>query len=1015
MADIRELIIRLDVQSTQAEQNLRTIEDGIKRLQREFSQGAISADKYDKEMRELAHGAAEAREGLRDLQKQTDSARTAMDRKAASADKLIGLVQRYIGPAVLGLAIQRTVAWADSLSDLSDNTGISIDNLQKFERAAGASGKTLESVTDVVFQMSKRLGDGDKSAVAAVGKLGLSLDRLKTQDPADTFLELAKAISGVQDPYDRAKLKTDLFGKASKDLDATLRSLEEEMRSGLPTASEASVRALGDLSDAFSRATITGKAFLTEVLGRMVGNQAGVLPGGIAAFGAGAEWGQQWVANRLGVDRNGRPIAPTAPGGTGLFGGSSLTLPSGAPIGLPGEADISELKRQNQRAIEGTKKYTSAIEDAAEELRRFQASVRGGEVRNSFYWRSLAGMQIPNLSNPYPGGFSNYLDAFAQIPPTITGMPNLFPMPNVPSIPWANGVPFPAGMNPANFVQTGIPAYVLGMGTQGSTSIPRPGFGSSLGSSLTSLAPQAIMSLMQGGNVGSTLGGLGGGALGAAVSSTIATAVGGTLGATLGSVVPVVGTLLGSLAGKWIGGMFGPSAKAREDASVQPQIDQLIQQTIGQYGGMSGLMSAQNAVGVDVIGAFGSRGKQGYAELVALVGELATKHEDLNKRLETQVSLEAQLTRLREEQKVTWQEASEVIARRGLSAEGLGGAVLQGRTTGSATSILNDTQTLIDFGADVGGVLSQMREDYSALVRDAIKYGTDLPENMRPFVEELFRSGHLLDGTREKAAEFIDKLSELGSKAPSDIRQTIGELKGLGAITDDNRDKFLTLTDKLSEFKDRIPSEMRPFIDQLLASAALIRENKDTLVDLTGLQWGEPVKTEADKFKDAIVELMAKLDELIESIKKDFPNAVKQGVDEGQRILDGTEWRVPDISVPESNGGDATPYMHGGPVSWNGITYAARGGFMRGTDAVLAALTPGEFVMSRESVKRIGRGRLESANRGGDMGGGGAFITVDARGAFFDGASSQRLADMIGDVLIKRAGMRGVRVSGVGA
>lgn len=62
---------------------------------------------------------------------------------------------------------------------------------------------------------------------------------------------------------------------------------------------------------------------------------------------------------------------------------------------------------------------------------------------------------------------------------------------------------------------------------------------------------------------------------------------------------------------------------------------------------------------------------------------------------------------------------------------------------------------------------------------------------------------------------------------------------------------------------------------------------------------------------------------------------------------------------PEDQHDTSRPYARGGPV------YAARGFWVpRGSDTVPAMLTPGEFVISRPAVNRIGASVLNGLNRG---------------------------------------------------
>jgi hypothetical protein len=60
-----------------------------------------------------------------------------------------------------------------------------------------------------------------------------------------------------------------------------------------------------------------------------------------------------------------------------------------------------------------------------------------------------------------------------------------------------------------------------------------------------------------------------------------------------------------------------------------------------------------------------------------------------------------------------------------------------------------------------------------------------------------------------------------------------------------------------------------------------------------------------------------------------------------------------------SSGGLITGYSTGGMVN-----YFANGGFSRGTDTIPAMLTPGEFVIKKAAVDRIGAHNLRSLNSG---------------------------------------------------
>lgn len=644
-----------------------------------------------------------------------------------------------------------------------------------------------------------------------------------------------------------------------------------------------------------------------SVMARFVNSAGSMLAGLIRATGAaggsaagtagmlGFGYGQDVVSILSGAGgpmtnptaRRASNIMLTATTGAAAWGGSSALGPNGLPLDA-----IDQAWARDRARIEES--FNKALESASERRRRAEERAASEAERLASRWA-----YVSQTTRGLPSGVIDNSTAIFD--------PFLAPPAYLPSSPLPGG-----GLN---FLPT------LGMGggsSAGGGSWLSSIFGrSGLGSQAMSLLTGTGL-LTRNSAVGRSIGGaMTGFGLGAGVSGMMSSLVGASVWGPLAPIAAGVGAAI-----PFLSSLFGPSAKAREDAAVQPQIDQLIAQVLSQYGGREGLAAAGNRVGVDVVGAFGSRGKQGYSELSSLIDELAKKQGDLNGRLAEQASLEAQIAALKKSQEFSWQAAAEAAQTYGISVETLGTQFQQLKSTDVAQKLLSDFEMLTKNGADVGGVLYGMREEISRIVQESVKFGTAIPENMRPLVEELARSGNLLD------------------------------------------------------------------------------INGNAIADLAGLKWGDRVATEAEKITSAIEDLTTTLRELMDSIKNDFPNAVKQGVDEGQRIIDGIVWEVPPIGI------DALGVSTGGYITAGGVMYASRGGRVpgrpRGTDTVPAWLTPGEYVMNADAVNRIGVGNLQRMNSGSstfNVGG----IHIDARESTFDNpAAAERMADRIERVLMTR-------------
>lgn len=103
------------------------------------------------------------------------------------------------------------------------------------------------------------------------------------------------------------------------------------------------------------------------------------------------------------------------------------------------------------------------------------------------------------------------------------------------------------------------------------------------------------------------------------------------------------------------------------------------------------------------------------------------------------------LQQLTDSAEVDWKKMQEAAERYGIDLGSLGDKFQQLKISDAAKQIINDFDLLRRGGADVGGVLFGMQDEISKLVQDAKKFGLEIPENMKPWIEELLRAGLLVD------------------------------------------------------------------------------------------------------------------------------------------------------------------------------------------------------------------------------------------------------------------------------
>ena len=155
--------------------------------------------------------------------------------------------------------------------------------------------------------------------------------------------------------------------------------------------------------------------------------------------------------------------------------------------------------------------------------------------------------------------------------------------------------------------------------------------------------------------------------------------------------------------------------------------------------------------------------------------------EELNKALEKTAALQAELAGLQQQLQdrtvMDWKKAQEVIERYGGTLGNLGKQFTDAKAAADWKSVWDDWETLIDMGADVGGVLVSMKDEISALVAESVRVGREIPAQFKPLIEELARTGQLIDSNGDAMTD----LGQLKWGAPliSEVDKIIAKIDEL--------------------------------------------------------------------------------------------------------------------------------------------------------------------------------------------------------------------------------------------
>lgn len=171
-------------------------------------------------------------------------------------DGLVSMSSKIAGAFGIAFSAQAVIGFtkalmddADALTKLEAKTAISITGLQRMQVAGDDAGNTLDQLTSASVRLSKGIAEGNSSTVGGLRLLGLTLDDLKGIGPEKQFYAISDAIRKVQDPLERVRIATELFGKAGADVLPTLMRGFDDVRDAAVGMSDDTAHALGDAGD----------------------------------------------------------------------------------------------------------------------------------------------------------------------------------------------------------------------------------------------------------------------------------------------------------------------------------------------------------------------------------------------------------------------------------------------------------------------------------------------------------------------------------------------------------------------------------------------------------------------------------------------------------------------------------------------------------------------------------------------------------------------------------------------
>lgn len=191
--------------------------------------------------------------------------------------ELLGLASQAAAGIGLAVLTREALEFAESVTRVHEQTGLSIESIQYLRLAADQTGTSVDSLAGLVQKMQRQLveaSNGNEKVARGFADLNVNVTELRALAPEDQLFEIAKAISEIHDPAERSAAAVAAFGKSGGEAVPQLLALVEQQdalnaafeRTGGAVSADAIAKVEG-LGDAVGEAKTAVVSLATELVG----------------------------------------------------------------------------------------------------------------------------------------------------------------------------------------------------------------------------------------------------------------------------------------------------------------------------------------------------------------------------------------------------------------------------------------------------------------------------------------------------------------------------------------------------------------------------------------------------------------------------------------------------------------------------------------------------------------------------------------------------------------------------
>lgn len=238
-------------------------------------------------------------------------------------------------------------------------------------------------------------------------------------------------------------------------------------------------------------------------------------------------------------------------------------------------------------------------------------------------------------------------------------------------------------------------------------------------------------------------------------SSKLSASVGGQfgelLGGTLGKAIPFVGSMVGPAIGALAGKLFGAFSK-----SAEKEVNKTRQAFIDAAGGLGALNEQASAAGVTLTAMLNAKTPEAYKKAIDDLNAAFKFQDDAMKTLD------------------------ETVKKYGFSLEELGPAFARQELDKKAQELFQDFTVLAAAGVPVENILGKMGDSVERFIQQALRTGTEVPEQMRPMLDKMIELGQLTDANGNVITDLKDSGIVFSESMTTGFAKVVSAVEKLG-------------------------------------------------------------------------------------------------------------------------------------------------------------------------------------------------------------------------------------------